>query len=296
MLLTQTLKDIDTGENHNSPVSYDYDLPYWCFEGGIIGISDPLKDTLQSYNQAVQRALTFYALNQNTEIFSVYEYYYIDDNVNYYSKNQKSHWIAEFQSKCENLSYKVEKIFHTKYNETIVLLNVSQDSLTDNELIVNGSFMYHYDCLNGKSIYGEKQLLMVSFSSMPDDMAWESTVDNNKILKKSVAGNEVFTLKNYTKIYGDYGIVTDEMPFSENNYGLWNSYIDTFFQALSVFEPDNLIVKNTSRYISQENNGVFEDKLQNILRSVIKTKVSCDLKSVSLKDSRLYAKWEIVEK
>lgn len=297
LLLTQLLKaETNTGENISSPVSCNDELPEWFFEGGIIGISDSSEDTLRAYNQAVQRALSFYALNRNTEISSVYEYYYLDNNVNEITRNHKSHWIAEFQSKCENISYKVEKIFRTKYKETIVLINVCEDTSVDNELSVKGSFMYHYDFLNDNSLYGEKQLLTISCSSMPDMLIWSSTVDKNSISKISVEGDIMRKLKNITMVYNDFGMLTDEMQFAENNYGLWDCYIDTFFQALSNFESDDLIVKNTSRYISQENNGSFDDKLQNIIRSVVKTNVSCRLTSLSLKDNKFYAKWEIIER
>lgn len=296
LLLTQTLKaDNGTGEIVASPVSRCAELPAWFFEGGMIGISDPLGDTLQAYSQAVQRALAFYALNQNTEVSSVYEYYYLDDNSNTISKSQKSHWIADFKSKCENISYKVEKIFRTKYKETIVLINVYEDISSNNELIVDGSFMYHYDYLNHKNIYGEKQLLTTSISSMPDTLKWKSIVDNNIIDKISITGDDAYKLKNVSMLYDDYGQVTDEMPFAENHYGLWDCYIDTFFQSLSNFESNNLIVKNTSRYITQENNGIFEDKLQNIVRSVAKTNISCKLTSLSFKNNKLYAKWEMSE-
>ena len=296
MLLTQTLKaDDNTGENINSPVSSHDDLPAWFFEGGVIGISDPSSDTLWAFNQALMRALTLYALNQNTEVSSVYEYYYIDDNVKNITKNQKSHWIAEIYSNQENFSYEVEKIFHTKYKETIVLLKVWHDFSSNNKLTVEGSFMYHYDCLNNKVVYGEKQQLVTSFSSMNDVIEWNSTVDNNVVNKMSIVGDEKVKLKNMLMIYDDKGQVTDEMPFAENHYGLWDCFIDTFFQTLSNLESDKLIIKNTSRYVTLEDNGVFEDKLQNIVRSVIKVNVSSKLSFLSLKNNKLYAKWEMTE-
>lgn len=296
LLLTQMLKaDDNTGGIISSPESCCADLPAWFFEGGMIGISDPSSDSVQAYNQAVLRALTFYALNQNAEISSVYEYYYLDDNVSTITKNQKSHWIAEFHLRYESISYKVEKLFQTKYNETIVLLNVCRDTLSNDELVVDGSFMYHYDHYNNKTMYGEKQLITTSLSSISDTLRWKSTIDNNIINKMSIVGDDANKLKNVSMFYEDFGQVSGEMPFAENHYGLWDCYIDTFFQSLSNFESNNLIVKNTSRYITQENNGIFEDKLQNIVRSVTKTNISCKLTSLSFKNNKLYAKWEMSE-
>lgn len=285
-----------TGEIVSSPVSHCSELPAWFFEGGIIGISDPLNDTVRSYNQAILRALTFYALNQSAEISSVYEYYYLDDNVNTITKNQKTHWIAEIYSKQENISYKVEKIFKTKYNETIVLLDVCRDSLSNDELIVDVSFMYHYDYFDNNTIYGEKQLIMTSLSSMSDTLKWKSTIDGNIVNKMSIVGDVANKLKNVPMFYDDFGLVSDEMPCTENSYGLWDCYVDTFFQGVSNFESNYLIIKNTSRYITQENNGAYEDKLQNIVRSFTKTDVSCNLNSLSFKNNKLYAKWEIIER
>ncbi len=296
MLLTQTLKaDNDTRGVSSSLVSYSDELPAWFFDGGIIGISDPSYDSVQAYNQAVLRALSFYAFNQSAEISSVYEYYYLDDNVNTATKNQKSHWIAEFHLRQENLSYRVEKIFQTKYNETIVLLDVCRDTLSNDELIVDGSFMYHYDYYNNKTIYGEKQMITTSLSSMPDTLKWKSTIDGNVINKMSIVGDNTKKLNNISMVYNDFGQIVDDMTFTENRYGLWDCCIDTFFQSLSNFESDNIIVKNTSRYISQENNGIFEDRLQNIVRSVMKINISCKLTALSFNNNNLFAKWEISE-
>ena len=58
---------------------------------------------------------------------------------------------------------------------------------------------------------------------------------------------------------------------------------------------DNSMIKSTNRQVTQEINGNFEDKSQDIIRSVMKTQVSCFLVNISLKNNMFYAKWEIVE-
>ena len=293
-LKANVLNDV-TGEMSFSPVSCHSDEEKNLIESKYIGISDPISDTIVALNQAVQRALAFYALNQNMEISSVYGYYYIDDDVDVHCNNKKSHWIADFESKLENYSYSIEKILYTKYNEIVVLINVTDDASADNELSIAGSFMYHYDYMNRKVEYGEKQLLLISCPDMIDSLKWNSLIDKNITQKETSVNDNLYRLKNVVSIYEDYGTVDDNMVFSDIRYGLWNSYIDNFFQAVSNFEPTNIVLKNSTRHISLETDGDFGEKSQDIIRRVIKTKVSCSLMSLSLKNNKLYANWEIIE-
>ena len=241
------LNDV-TGEMSFSPVSCHSDEEKNLIESKYIGISDPISDTIVALNQAVQRALAFYALNQNMEISSVYEYYYIDDDVDVHCNNKKSHWIADFESKLENYSYSIEKILYTKYNEIVVLINVTDDASADNELSIAGSFMYHYDYMNRKVEYGEKQLLLISCPDMIDSLKWNSLIDKNITQKETSVNDNLYRLKNVVSIYEDYGTVDDNMVFSDIRYGLWNSYIDNFFQAVSNFEPTNIVLKNSQEH------------------------------------------------
>lgn len=288
----------DTGEKVSS-VSSRNDLPGWVLncKNANIGISDPNLDTIVAYNQAVNRALAFYALNQSMELSSVYEYYYHDNNLNGNYNNQKSHWIAEFETSLENFSYEVLDVFFTKYNEIIVSVKVNKDTKSDKELVVNGSFMYHYDYVNDKVEYGEKQLLSITTDDdIVSEILWMSTIDNANIVKMTYINELPFKLKTSVNVYEDNGNVNDDMFFLENRYGLWDCYVDTFMQAVSNFEPDGIVLKNSTRQITQDENGNYGDKSQDIMRRVIKNKVSSSLKSLSFKSGMLYADWEIVEK
>ena len=120
-------------------------------------------------------------------------------------------------------------------------------------------------------------------------------IDKNITQKETSVNDNLYRLKNVVSIYEDYGTVDDNMVFSDIRYGLWNSYIDNFFQAVSNFEPTNIVLKNSTRHISLETDGDFGEKSQDIIRRVIKTKVSCSLMSLSLKNNKLYANWEIIE-
>lgn len=65
-----------------SPVcSVNDEFPEYLLDSDCIGISDPNTDTVVAMVQAVERALAFYAINQNLELSSVYEYYYLDANM-----------------------------------------------------------------------------------------------------------------------------------------------------------------------------------------------------------------------
>lgn len=288
----------DTGETMYSPASYGEDLPIWMFENSYIGISDPIKDTVEACEQAVNRALAFYALSVEMNLSSVYEYYYLNathSKINH--ENQKSHWIAEFATSLENISYTIEKKYRTKYDETIVLLSISNDTVSNNAVDLSGSFMYHYEFNDNVNEYGEKQLLWITATTDTiSSLEWNSTTNRSQNFKRSVNDGNENVLKQRTSIYNDFGEVTDDMMFSDNKYGLWNSFIDTFFQAISMFESKNVVIKNTARQISQENNESYGDKTQNISRLVMKTNIACNISRISLKDNCFYANWEIIEK
>lgn len=297
MVLLNTTNE-DTGDKASLVSSYN-DLPAWFLncKSTNIGVSDPNLDTIVAYNQAVKRALTFYALSQNMELSSVYEYYYNNNHLNGDYNNQKSHWIAEFEAELKNFSYEVTNVFRTKYNETIVSINVREDKTSDKVLDINASFMYHYDYIDDKTEYGEKQLLSISTDNeLIEKIYWMSTIDNNNITKISYINELPFKLKKSINVYGDCGRINDNMAFVENRYGLWDCYMDTFMQAISNFEPENIVLKNSTRQITHEDNGNYGDKSQDIMRRVIKNKVSCSLKSISFKNGIMYADWEVIER
>ena len=287
------------GTGESSSVPSRCELPSWFIkcDNLTIGISDPNLDSIVAYHQAVKRALAFYAINQNMKLSSVYEYYYHDNNLNGNYNNQKSHWIAEFETKLEKFSYEVNNVFRTKYDEIIVSITVNEDDASDNELDVKGSFMYHYDYINDKLEYGEKQLLSISMNNeYLNNVYWMSTIDGNKIVKMTYINDLPLKIKHAIRIYEDCGYVNDQMVFVENKYGLWDCYVDSFFQSISNFESENIVLKNSTRQITHETNGDFGDRSQDIIRRIIKTKVSCSLKSLSFKDNMLHANWEVVEK
>lgn len=287
----------NTGETSYSPVSYGEELPQWFFDGGHIGISDPIGDTVLAYNQAVQRALVVYALGSDINASIVYEYYYLNANKDSKNReNQKSHWIAEFKASIDSISYTVEKVYRTKHRETIVSLKIEEKTEGNASVDLMGSFMYHYEYLNKKLAYGEKQILKASTTDTIQYFEWNSTIDNSKYLKTTISDEFKNTLKRYVISYSDAGTVNNEMLFSNTEFGLWNSYIDTFFQAISIFESKNVIVKNTTRQIKQEDNGLYKDKTQDISRLVMSTKISCSISELSMKDNNLYATWQIIEK
>lgn len=281
----------DAEDNMSSVSPFLFNGNYLC-----LGISDPNNDSEKAYDQAVKRALAFYAISQQVELSSLYELYYMNANAAYSVDNQKSHWMAELSSSISGYSYIVKAEYRTKYNETIVLLEVKNDEKQDNTISMSSSFMYYYEGINGKMEYGEKQVVNILTHEDVNILEWVSLIDKTTINKLSYNNKSKTKIKPYAYFYEDYGTITDDMLFSDNKYGLWNSYIDTFFQAISIFESNNSMIKSTNRQVTQEINGYFEDKSQDIIRSVMKTQVSCFLVSISLKNNKFYARWDIKER
>lgn len=297
LLLIRTLVGYGTeGDNHPS-VTCDMNFDGLFSDQVYVGVSDPMNDADLAYDQAVKRALAFYVIGTDMNISSVYEYYYLDANLNRYDlDNQKSHWIAEITAEGKDISYKVKKQYRTKYNETIVVLNITDDAEDKVDVNVSGTFMYHYDFDNNEVVYGEKQFLTIQIDDSSSVLEWISTIDNRNHSKISVFDGKQNILRYSKNYYEDHSSINDDMFFCENKFGLWNSFIDTFFQSLSVFESQQLVIKNTSRQILQETNGTYEDKNQNIARLVMRTNISCSLTKLSLKNNTMYANWEIKEK
>lgn len=284
------------GETNASPISYGADLPEWIGNEGYLGISDPVADTLLAYDQAVQRALAFYAISNNMSYSSVYEYYYLVSNLNNKDcDNQKSHWMVEFDVLLENISYEVVKLYRTKYNETIVLLSVEHGE-GDINIDVSGSFMYHYEYHNKNAEYGEKQIMTISSDDIIEVLEWNSTISRRGYLKKSIVNKKENVVIRYLNKYKDFGTVSDDMVFCNTEFGLWNSYIDTFLQALSIFESKYVVVENTSRAIRADNIETYDEKSQNLSRLVMRTNISCHLSDFSLKNNNFYANWIISER
>jgi hypothetical protein len=281
----------DAEDNMSSVSPFLFNGNYLC-----LGISDSNNDSEKAYDQAVKRALAFYAISQQVELSSLYELYYMNANAAYSVDNQKSHWMAELSSSISGYSYIVKAEYRTKYNETIVLLEVKNDEKQDNTISMSSSFMYYYEGINGKMEYGEKQVVNILTHEDVNILEWVSLIDKTTINKLSYNNKSKTKIKPYAYFYEDYGTITDDMLFSDNKYGLWNSYIDTFFQAISIFESNNSMIKSTNRQVTQEINGYFEDKSQDIIRSVMKTQVSCFLVSISLKNNKFYASWDIKER
>jgi hypothetical protein len=281
----------DAEDNKSSVSPFLYNGNYLC-----LGISDPNRDSEKAFDQAVKRALAFYAISQQVEISSLYELYYMNANAAYSVDNQKSHWMAELSSSISGYSYNVKAEYRTKYNETIVLLEIENDEEQNNAISVSSSFMYYFESINGKTEYGEKQVVNILSHDDINILEWVSVIDKTTTSKLSYNNKSKTKIKPYDFSYEDYGIVTDDMLFSDNKYGLWNSYIDTFFQAISVFESNNSLIKSTNRQVTNEINGNYEDKSQDMIRSVMKTQVSCLLVNISLKNNKFYASWNVKEK
>ena len=284
------------GETNASPISYGTDLPEWISNEGYLGMSDPISDTLLAFDQAVQRALAFYAIGNNMSYSSVYEYYYLVSNMNNKDcDNQKSHWMVEFDVMLENISYEVIKLYRTKYNETIVLLSI-ENGEGDINIDVSGSFMYHYEYHNKKAEYGEKQIMTISSDDIIGNLEWNSIISKGGYIKKSYVDEKENVVIRYLNKYKDYGTVSDDMVFCNTEFGLWNSYIDTFLQALSIFESKYVVVENTSRAIRSDNMDNYDEKSQNLSRLVMRTNISCYLSDFSLKNNNFYANWIISER
>lgn len=279
-----------------SPVcSVNDEFPEYLLDSDCIGISDPNTDTVVAMVQAVERALAFYAINQNLELSSVYEYYYLDANMDNNYNNQKSHWIAEFNTHLKGFSYEIDKMYFTDNKELVLTLDVYENVDSASEVDVSGSFMYHYDYLNDKSDYGEKIIFNITSTDLIKNLKWESTIDNDRIIKKSYINDKFheFECENLICEYDEK--MKGKMMFAENKYSLWDCFLDTFFQAISVFESESVVIESTNRQIAIDNNDEFNDKNQNIIRSVIKTRISCRHTKIILKNNVLYADWEINE-
>lgn len=284
------------GETDASPISYVVDSPALNDNVAYLGISDPMTDTLLAYDQAVQRALAFYAIADNMNYSSVYEYYYLVSNLkNNDCDNQKSHWMVEFDVLLDNISYEVIDLYRTKYDETVVLLSIEHGE-GDINVNVSGSFMYHYEYHNNNAEYGEKQIMTISSDDIIESLEWNSTISGRGYLKKTVVNENECVVKRYLNRYKDYGTVSDDMVFCNTEFGLWNSYIDTFLQALSIFESKYVVVENTSRSIRSDNIDNYDEKSQNLSRLVMRTNISCHLSDFSLKNNNFYANWVISER
>lgn len=291
-----TITDLsDTGAS--SPVS-DCSLPAWFLpSNGFIGVSDPKLDSADGYNQAVARALLMYSVSNNISISTVYELYYHVENNSVSIDNVKSRFLSEFKSEVANYSYEVTNYYVTKYNETIVDVVVFEDAKADNQISTDASLMLSFDSNKGHSSFGEQIMLnSVYKSDSTIEASWKSIFINGSCKKTSSLGGKNLEIQKPYSYYEDYGNGdSDDYVFSDLKNGLWNAYVDLFFQALSNFRCNDVIIKVTGRNISEAYNESYNEKSQRIARMAFCTEANAKINNIILKNNVLYAKWDFAD-
>lgn len=264
------------------------DLPQWLSEGGYIGISDPHNDTDFAYNQAVQRALALYVFATKVELKAVIGSSSTIDETETY---EQSRMLYRLYKKSEgNISYNVDRIYRTKYNETIVIINVSDYGIYSTSLdVVVDSFSEDNIHYNKDDVKDYSYVRKIMFAIDSNDLAslWSSAIDNEDLTinNKCDNGIEYSIERNNNFIYKDYGGISFCVNSAENEYGLWNSFIDVFIQSLYNFVGS----------VAYQGNGVqcSNSSEYDISRNTINTEITCSLSKLFINNNRLYADWEM---
>lgn len=288
------------------PVCAEYEgLPAWFFNPqGYIGISDMDLDSETALNQAVNRALFLKAASDNMELMSVYElYYHMEHNGDYNSTNkQQSHSMASIRASLNTYAYDIIDYYITKYGEVIVLLNVFDD-LSDNEprnATFSGDYMYYYDGIDDDPDFGDiMTLTMDTPNESLTQLVWQSKTDRSRVMSYSTTENEKTRILEKIHIYDDGGSTTESAVYQNTRHGLWHSLIDTFVQALSNFTPQKTLIcsanMNESDIYGEKDDLDYHNKVQDMVRLVYKTHVSCKIEAISISDNNLNADWGITE-
>jgi len=296
---------IYTGDIFCSPVySIDDSLPSWFYSPyAAVGVSDMYLDKEVAVNQAVIRALYTYALSEDVNISSVYElYYHIENGRRNSVDDQKSHCFVEFETELVDYDYEIVDVFYTKYDEAVVLLNVSQgndDGMKRNARF-NGSCVFYFDGTIRYPEYGD--LLRVQMIT-PDEniksLEWLARTENSTTTIYSTTDGESERLLEKYYVYGNNGIQLKNAVYQNTKHGVWHCLSDTYMQALTNFIPYNSLVCSTNRIVSDyqgyNDNSEYKDKVQDMVRRIYSTKVHCEIAEIATGNGNIYVNWDIIE-
>lgn len=293
----------EESEKRNNQRLYDLipeKLPDWFFEPislnpvRIVGVSDPGLGREDAYNQAFLRAKAIYALINYSTISNI-----SDD----YTNLRESYDNKLFETKFQDFTiskavmpYTLDAIsvmdtFYTKYNEAVVLIEISNHGENTDTLEVKGE---HLQIVTERSYKNEKIdffNLSISDSKQTDDSFPDYAQYNFKRVNKNFdissiygPGNYDFPVRSYNyQSTIDFVKDSTDTDIQANTLalGLWNAYLTGILSNITLLSKQlSGQIKNTNDYYTLKNEG--------LIRTVSRSNVRFEINKFKLLQNQIY--------
>lgn len=264
-------------------------FPLWVFEDSLyVGMSDPFVSEEKARQQAVERALFFYAIKNNgVSILENSELYEKTKGEVNDMKNDKMLQTVLLSVGLKNVMYEIEKEWWSENGEVFVALRVGSGS----RLIGSCDFAavlkrnLYEDAIPSKlkknvhfRFYAKSSAFEVTESF------WEKNGEQVNCIWKD-------TLVNYSKDYLFYGkncVGGKRLNSFALQYSFWSSLFESFTESLFVYTMKNLKVSSLQT--------VYGDRIEELISLNAVDVLKCDWRKSGVKDSKLLLSWKINKK
>lgn len=263
-------------------------FPLWVFEDSLyVGMSDPFVSYDKAKQQAVERALFFYAIkNKGVSILEISELYEKTKGEVNNVRNDKMLQTILFSVGLKNVVYEIEKQWQSENGEVFVCLKVGSGS----RVIGSCDFaaVLKRDIYEDAIISKSKKDLHLKFYAKCS--AFESTESFWEKNDEQVNCIWQDTLVNYSKDYLFYGKNCrggKELNSFALKYSFWASLFESFSESLFTYTMKNLKVASMQT--------VYGNRIEELISMNAVDVLKCDWRKRGVKDSKLLLNWIISE-
>ena len=261
-------------------------FPLWVFEDSLyVGVSDPFVSEEKARQQAVERALFFYAIKNNgISILENSELYEKTKGELNSTKNDKMLQTILFSVGLKNVKYEIEKEWCSENGEVFVALRVGSGShlmgSCDFAAVLKRNL--YEDAIPSKSKKNVHfRFYAKSYAFDVTESFWEKNEEQVNCIWKD-------TLVNYSKDYLFYGkncVAGKRLNSFALQYGFWASLFESFTESLFVYTMKNLKVSSMQT--------VYANRIEELISLNAVDVLKCDWRKSGVKDSKLMLNWII---
>lgn len=263
-------------------------FPLWVFEDSLyVGVSDPFVSEEKAKQQAVERALFFYAIkNKGISILETSELYEKTKGEINSTKNDKMLQTILFSVGLKNVMYEIEKEWVSENGEKFVALSVGNGS----RLMGSCDFAavlkrdLYEDAIPSKS---QKNVHFRFYAKSSAFETRESFWEKNDAQVNCIWKD---TLVSYSKDYLFYGkncVGGKRLNSFALQYSFWASLFEDFTEKLFVYTMKNLKVSSMQT--------VYENRIEELISLNAVDVLKCDWRKRGVKDNKLLLDWIISE-
>lgn len=261
-------------------------FPIWVFADGLyIGVSDPFISEEKARQQAVERALFFYAVKNNgvfvLENSELYEK--IRDDIRYENGNKLIQTLL-FSVKLNSLPYEITKEWWSDNGELFVDLNVGEGE--------NVSGAYDFTAILKKEIYEDAipskikknvhfRLQTKGSKNENSESFWEKNNDEINCIWRDSS----LTYSNDYLFYGKNCVGGSVLRSFALKYGFWASLFESFGEGLFAYTMKNLKVASL--------HTVYGTRVEKMTSMDAIDVLKCDWRKCGVKDNKLILNWII---